>query len=178
MHKTKRNRTILAMFEQGRSVPRIAAAVACGTATVYRVLARDPDLSSSARKQGRDRSIVAMCKRGCGVQKIVAALGSSQATVYRVLRRNPQLRAGRATYPTSTKRKRDRRIIAMRNRGYTFREIAQRVQCSSATTQNVMNRNAPRQLRRKPRKPHARRNHHTVAARRQAQRSHARTASG
>jgi transposase len=164
MRRDSRDLNIIALLNGGRNVEEIAFAVGCSTATVYRVLASDPDFSSQARRQDRNQIIMAMCKQGHDIQRIITAVGCSQATVYRVLASNPRLRAG-PRYPSRLKNKRDRRIMAMYRQDRLLSEIAERVHCSRNTVQNVITRVGSTQADGKTRKISGKGNNRILTAR-------------
>lgn len=137
-----RNRKIVALCRRGYGVKEIAAAVGCSQNVVYSWLARNPGLKSdngryrSRKKEKRDQRIIAMYSKGFMIREIEESTQTTSNTIYKVLHSHGVTRP--RIHKPRVKKRRDRRILALRRQGWTFQEIGRRVGCSTGVAHRVV----------------------------------------
>lgn len=137
-----RNRKIVALCRRGYSVKEIAATVGCTENIVYSWLARNPGLKSnngryrSRKKEKRDQRIITMYSKGFMIRDIAESAQCTGNTIYKVIHAHGVTRP--RIQRTSVKKRRDRRILALRRQGWTFQKIGRRVGCSTGVAHQVV----------------------------------------
>lgn len=137
-----RNRQIVALCRRGHSVKEIAATVGCSENIVYSWLARNPGLKSdngryrSRKKEKRDQRIIAMYSKGFMIREIEKSTQCTGNTIYKVIHSHGVTRP--RIHNPRVKKRRDRRILALRRQGWTFQKIGRRVGCSTGVAYQVV----------------------------------------